>query len=121
MDTITKAVLLAVAQKAGGALGGVGKDLKAGLGQLQSLASGGVQVAGDLGKQIGSFGQDAGQRVGSGIGKLPQGHRQPVRRRRQRPTKQEQITPKIKIPAPTRRSHRPPRARVRPSRHRPMG
>jgi hypothetical protein len=67
MDTLTKAVLLAVAHKAGNAVGELGSDLGKGLGQLSSLASSGVGVVGDVGGKLGNFGVGAAQQVGQGV------------------------------------------------------
>jgi hypothetical protein len=72
VDILTKAVLLAVANKAGDAAGALAGDLSKGLGQLSSLSANGVDALGNLGARTGqqiTQGEGLGQ-IGKGLGNL---------------------------------------------------
>jgi hypothetical protein len=73
IGTLTKALLLAVANRAGNLPGEVVGDLGKGLGKLGSLASSGVGVVGDVGGKMGNWGTTAAQRISAGVGKVGQG------------------------------------------------
>jgi hypothetical protein len=73
-DTVLKAVLLAALNKGAGIIpADIQKDLGGGLAQLGSLASSGVQVAGDMGKQIQNLGVQSGKVIGEAGGKVIDG------------------------------------------------
>jgi hypothetical protein len=66
---VTKAILAAAVKKGGNLIpSDISGGLNKGLGSLQSLASQGIGVTGDLGKQIGNVGTDVVQNVTKGVG-----------------------------------------------------